>query len=1017
LACGVSGQTAFLAAAAVLALGAAAGTLGPRALRYAPMAACVIALATGLGESWARHNDVARWGRLLPVETYRGSFSTAQGVYLYGERESQFIVVSSGGVSDSLPGEEHAAEVAALHLAQKPDAKRAVVIGSGGLGICNALLTLPQIENATWLHPDPEYPSALLRILPEHFRTPSKRLAIPTVEVRSFLRATSSRFDLVLINLPDVTTLVLNRYCTEEFFTLVKGALAKNGVVSVRISGAANYVTGEMAYLGSSMLTTLESAFAHVILKPGDESWLMASDGEDLSTFARGLSGRFSSIEGAAALYPPENIPALFPADRVAFQMEAYRHVAETPGEAVLFNSDAHPKALLYSLLLALRRAGWRSLVDDLPIVLHAGLWILMCPVVLYVALRFVYLLRGRGRDRHASPFDGAYLVFSTGLAGMALSIVLMFLYQERFGALFLHVGLIAALYMLGSFAGSLFVERTLARSAREPWWLLPVSIIALLALIALVAGFPEIPGRAAFGCLFLACGVCIGACFPIAAHRMQAAGRPVSPSGSNLEMADHVGGALGGVATGLILLPLFGVTATLAFLAVMAASNLMHGAVRGAAAPAGDWFDRLTRPAGYAMAGIGIWFLIASNVVAMAQRGRIEGRILAAAKNLTGGAELKSRQAALKDGGAFFYYEVLSAAGETEGYVWNTAALAKDVRGYGGPITLAVYVDREGVLRDFRIVESHETPVYLDRLALWPRQLPGRNLFAASPFSGVDAVSGATMTSEALLKTLELSGRQFAAGALGQQLHGMSTASERGVPDRDFLCLSILMAAAVVLRYHPQVWIRRAMLLTALIATGFLWNLQYSSQQVMALLSGHFLGLGLSGALFLAAGTPLIVVLFGNVYCGYVCPFGALQELLGDLRPRFQVPEPKKIVWRYCRAAKYGLLLLVIVLFSVTRDYVVLGADPLITVFSAVRSQTTLWSAALLLLLTLRFRRFWCRNLCPAGAFLALLGGARLLRRWTPRTQPARCDLGVRTVDDLDCIHCDRCRHENGKG
>ena len=57
-------------------------------------------------------------------------------------------------------------------------------------------------------------------------------------------------------------------------------------------------------------------------------------------------------------------------------------------------------------------------------------------------------------------------------------------------------------------------------------------------------------------------------------------------------------------------------------------------------------------------------------------------------------------------------------------------------------------------------------------------------------------------------------------------------------------------------------------------------------------------------------------------------------------------------------------------------------------------------------------YRRFWCRNLCPAGAFLSLINGLRLLARWTPAPRPAQCDLGVRSGEELDCIRCDRCRH-----
>ena len=217
----------------------------------------------------------------------------------------------------------------------------------------------------------------------------------------------------------------------------------------------------------------------------------------------------------------------------------------------------------------------------------------------------------------------------------------------------------------------------------------------------------------------------------------------------------------------------------------------------------------------------------------------------------------------------------------------------------------------------------------------------------------------------------------------------------------------------AVVLRWHPGVWTRRAALLATLVLAGFALNLQYSTQQVMALLSGGVRLRTLTGPQFLALGVPVCVLLFGNVYCGTVCPFGALQELLGELRPKRFATDPAPTTWRYGRALKYVLLLLLVILFAVTRDYAVLGADPLITVFSALRGPATVVLAAAVCLLAIVFRRFWCRNLCPAGAFLALLNGVRVFRRVLPPTRPGQCDLGVRAASELDCIQCDRCRHE----
>jgi hypothetical protein len=338
---------------------------------------------------------------------------------------------------------------------------------------------------------------------------------------------------------------------------------------------------------------------------------------------------------------------------------------------------------------------------------------------------------------------------------------------------------------------------------------------------------------------------------------------------------------------------------------------------------------------------------------------------------------------------------------------------LCDDVYGYGGPLGLALHVDQDGTLRDLRVVRSNETPIYLENLRKgWLSGLTGRNLFEPAPFDGVDAVSGSTMTSQAVLRTLERSGVRFAGEVLGRHVVESPPSKLSALPDSKFVSLALLLALALALRRRPDVWRRRGFLLISLLVTGVYFNVQYSTQQVFSLLSLQVHGSWLSGSFFLAICVPLMVILFGNVYCGYVCPFGALQELIGDLRPASWGQGPDKRVWRYGRTVKYLLLFLVAMLFASTRDFGTLSPDPLISLFGTVREPSVALMIGVVLALSFVFRRFWCRNLCPAGAFLSLLGGLALLGKLSPATRPTKCDLGVRSAAELDCLCCDRCKH-----
>ena len=130
----------------------------------------------------------------------------------------------------------------------------------------------------------------------------------------------------------------------------------------------------------------------------------------------------------------------------------------------------------------------------------------------------------------------------------------------------------------------------------------------------------------------------------------------------------------------------------------------------------------------------------------------------------------------------------------------------------------------------------------------------------------------------------------------------------------------------------------------------------------------------------------------------------------------RWNQPDPPREAWRWVLAVKYVVLAAAVMWFAVDLARVKAEADPLVSVF---RREGLMQPSALVigvLVASLVFRRFGCRALCPTGAFLSVLGGIRFLRRPMPVPVPARCDMGVRSVRQLDCLHCGRCRVADAK-
>ncbi len=180
----------------------------------------------------------------------------------------------------------------------------------------------------------------------------------------------------------------------------------------------------------------------------------------------------------------------------------------------------------------------------------------------------------------------------------------------------------------------------------------------------------------------------------------------------------------------------------------------------------------------------------------------------------------------------------------------------------------------------------------------------------------------------------------------------------------------------------------------------GSLMTLRYWLQ------TGHFdtihpAGLVLFGAALLTA------LLLKKGFCGYICPVGTLSEALYKTGERWMGRRlvPPAALDIPLRAVKYLLLafFLYIVLFRMTAaDIRAFLADPYwkvadvkMLLFFTEATRTTLIVLAVLVLLSLPIRNFWCRYLCPYGALLGLLSLA----------SPFQISR-----DEKTCIGCGRC-------
>lgn len=228
---------------------------------------------------------------------------------------------------------------------------------------------------------------------------------------------------------------------------------------------------------------------------------------------------------------------------------------------------------------------------------------------------------------------------------------------------------------------------------------------------------------------------------------------------------------------------------------------------------------------------------------------------------------------------------------------------------------------------------------------------------------------------------------------------------------------------------------VRIGFLVFSLVVIGWYFNAQLSVVNILAMFNA--LVSGFDWGYFLME--PLIFILWSSVaaallfwgrgpYCGWLCPFGALQELLNKVAKRLKIKQvvvPWAIherVWAF----KYLIFLALfgVSLYSLEWAEYLAEVEPFKTaiILKFVRDWPYVLFALAVLVPGIFIERFYCRYLCPLGAALAIPGKMRMfswLKRYKECGSPCQrcrneCMVGaihpegnINVNECLYCLHC----------
>ena len=194
----------------------------------------------------------------------------------------------------------------------------------------------------------------------------------------------------------------------------------------------------------------------------------------------------------------------------------------------------------------------------------------------------------------------------------------------------------------------------------------------------------------------------------------------------------------------------------------------------------------------------------------------------------------------------------------------------------------------------------------------------------------------------------------------------------------------------------------------------------------------------------FVLGSLMLFGVIFGRLICGFLCPFGLIQDLL------FRIPLPKLTVSRRLdrplRFLKYAILLIFVILLPLFAVNALGTADPFFCkyicpagtleggipqvlmnpVIRQIAGKLFTWKTAVLAVTvggSICISRFFCRYFCPLGAFYALFNRFSSYQMHLSESKCiacGKCDSACPMALDVrkqlcggECIRCGKCAAE----
>jgi spermidine synthase len=368
------------------------------------------------------------------------------------KQDNTYNFFNNGLYNFTVPDEFTSERIAHFALLEHPEPRKVLLIGGGVSGVLREILKHP-VEKVDYLELD-----ALMITLAKEYLSSSKeyalndkRVEVKNIDGRLFVRQTHSKYDLIIVNLPDPFTAQINRFYTVEFFKAAERILREKGILFFGITSSPNYISEEQRNLLVSLNESLKRVFAEVRVIPGDTNYFLGCKSKGILTLDyRKLMERLNARKVKAKYVREYYLASELSDERIDYLEGKLLYLPK-----IMLNYDFRPISYYYDMIM------WSAHFESTLVKIFKRI----SPNVIYVTAILIYCaillpIWLKKSIHEVRPVAIVTAVATTGFAEMAFQVIILLSFQIIYGYVYYKLSIILTSFMIGLIFGGWWASK-----------------------------------------------------------------------------------------------------------------------------------------------------------------------------------------------------------------------------------------------------------------------------------------------------------------------------------------------------------------------------------------------------------------------------------------------------------------------------------------------------------------------------------------------------------------------------